>query len=204
MTDSRLPRTYDSDDVRRMLLLQSGELEQMEVLVTRHRTKLIQFLKRMTGSIHVAEDLAQDVLLSVFLARANYQPAAEFTTWLFCIATNRARKWARRHALTQESLDTLHPRQTRAFASSTVQDPEHALLNRECSQQIEKALASLPERQRRAVRLAKFEGCEYTEIAARMGCSVSAVKSILFRTHTTLRETLGKFQPAQPNRIPKG
>jgi RNA polymerase sigma-70 factor, ECF subfamily len=205
MTDSRpATRTYDSDDVRRMLLLQNGELDQMEILATRHRTKLVQFLKRMTGSTSVAEDLAQDVLLSVFLARDSYQPAAEFTTWLFCIATNRARKWARRRAMAQESLDHLAPRQTRAFASSRVADPEHALLSRECSQQIQRALEALPERQRCAVRLAKFEGCEYTEIAARMGCSVSAVKSILFRTHCALRETLGKYQPAQPNRTAKG
>jgi len=199
-----MTRHYDSDDVQRMLLLQSGELEQMEVLASRHRTKLIQFLKRMTGSTHVAEDLAQDVLLSVFQARGSYQPAAEFTTWLFCIATNRARKWARRKALAQESLDNLAPRQLRAFGSSRIADPECALLNRECAQHVQKALDALPERQRCAVRLAKFEGCEYTEIAERMGCSVSAVKSILFRTHCALRVTLGDYEPAQPNRRSKG
>jgi RNA polymerase sigma-70 factor (ECF subfamily) len=205
MTDTRhATRKYESDDVRRMLLLQEGEIEQLDVLVSRHRNKLIQFLKRMTGSTQVAEDLAQDVLLSVFQARTSYQPAAEFTTWLFCIATNRARKWARRRVLAQESLDNLAPRQLRAFASSRVADPEHALLNRECSQRIQQALETLPERQRCAVRLAKFEDCEYTEIAERMGCSVSAVKSILFRTHSTLRDTLREYEPAQQNREARG
>jgi RNA polymerase sigma-70 factor (ECF subfamily) len=206
MTDSRpSTRKYDSDDVRRMMLLQDGELEQMEILVARHRTKLIQFLRRMTGSIHVAEDLAQDVLLSVYMARGSYQPAAEFTTWLYCIATNRARKWARRRALAQECLDGLAPRQAHRFVSSHQPDPERALLEREFSQRIEKALAQLPERQRCAVRLAKFEGYEYTEIAARMGCSVSAVKSILFRTHSTLRQSLGEYQAqAQPDATAEG
>lgn len=205
MTDSRIThRTYDSDDVRRMLRLQHGDLEQMDILAARHRTRLVQFLKRMTKNTEAAEDLAQDVLLSVYQSRSTYQPAAEFTTWLFCIATNRARKWARRRALSMESIDNLQPRQTRAFAASRAADPERALLSRECSQRIQKALSDLPERQRCAVRLAKFEDCEYTEIAQRMGCTVSAVKSILFRTHCTLRETLGEYQPAQPKRTAEG
>ncbi|MCC6392243.1 MAG: RNA polymerase sigma factor [Bryobacterales bacterium] len=177
-----------SDDVRMMLLVKAGHAEQMEVLVERHRRRLIQHLKRMVRNADIAEELAQDVFLSVFQARERYEPTAEFTTWLFRIATNRALKWIRRQRLAgRESLETAHPVPVYQWSLERTQNPERLHMEREARGRVHKAIHALPPRQRDAVLLHKFEGYDYNEVAERLGCSVSAVKSILFRTYLSLR-----------------
>lgn len=186
-----------SDDIQRMLLLGHGQTEQMDVLAERHRGKLVQFICRMTRDYETAEDLAQEVLLSVYLAREHYQPAAEFTTWLYCIAVNRVRKWARGRR-SFESIESLPPSSFRRIAETAGPNPERRLLQREAAGRVHSAILALPERQREAVRLQRFEECDYQEIAERMGTSVAAVKSILFRTHTALRKSLEEQVQPEP------
>lgn len=179
-----------SEDVRSMLRLKSGVDEEMATLVARHERKLVQFIGRMVSDKAVAQELAQEVFLRVYLARHTYEPAAEFTTWLYCIAANHARKWIRRQRRLHQDIDALTPKALHRWTADYTPTPEKLLLERERHARAEHIINSLPERQKAAVILHKYEGCEYREIARRLDCSVSAVKSILFRTHSALRGSL--------------
>jgi RNA polymerase sigma-70 factor (ECF subfamily) len=144
----------------------------------------------------VAEELAQEVFLRVYLSRGNYQPTARFTTWLYRIANNRALNWIRDHSdeTRRESLDSTPLRgMRRQFADEKATIAER-LLDRESETEfqatIRHAILALPERQRAAVLMHKYEGLEYTQIAEVLGCNVSTVKSILWRAYTTLRTRL--------------
>ena len=179
-----------SDDVRSMLRLKSGADDEMNVLVARHERKLVHFIARMVSDNAVAQELAQEVFLRVYLARHTYEPAAEFTTWLYCIAATHARKWIKRQRRFHQDINALSPKALHRWTAEYTPTPEKLLLEQERYSRADRIINSLPERQKAAVILHKYEGCEYREIARRLDCSISAVKSILFRTHSTLRGSL--------------
>jgi RNA polymerase sigma-70 factor (ECF subfamily) len=183
-------------DAQLMLRVKEGKEECFEQLAARHRRRLIHWLFRMVQDRAIAEELAQEVFLRVYLSRANYQPTARFTTWLYRIANNRALNWIRDHAdeTQRESLDATPLRGLRrqfADANCTIAD---RMLDREAEtefqQTIRNAIIALPERQRAAVLMHKYDGMEYTQIAEALDCNVSTVKSILWRAYTTLRTRL--------------
>jgi RNA polymerase sigma-70 factor (ECF subfamily) len=140
----------------------------------------------------IAEELAQDVFLRVYRARASYEPSAKFTTWLYCIATNvalnhlRDGKWARRTDTIDDPEDDLG----RALAAP---DPnvEQRLVAQAAGFEIRQAVLELPAKQRAAVILHKYQELDYRQIAEALRCSESAVKSLLFRAYESLRGRLG-------------
>ena len=179
-----------SEDVECMLRLKGGRDKEMEVLVARHQRRLIHFLERMVVDREIAEDLAQEVFLRVYLARHSYEPVAEFTTWLFCIAANQARKWISRERRLYDEISTVSPRALHRYSADRVKTPEQLALLGEKRRKVQAAIGSLPARQRDAIVLHRYEEREYSEIASRMDCSLGAVKSLLFRTHSSLRPRL--------------
>jgi RNA polymerase sigma-70 factor, ECF subfamily len=188
-------------DAQLMLSVKAGRDECFEQLTARHRRRLIHWLFRMVQDRAIAEELAQEVFLRVYLSRANYEPTARFTTWLYRIANNRALNWIRDHAHEnqRESLDSTPLRGLRRqFADQSSNIAEH-LVEREAETEFQRmvrsAVQALPERQRMAVLMHKYEGMEYTQIAEALDCHVSSVKSILWRAYTTLRVRLACFSP---------
>jgi RNA polymerase sigma-70 factor (ECF subfamily) len=177
----------DLDDIELMLGLKNGEAQFMEGLLKRHRNSLVYFLYRMVQDPAVAEELAQDVFLRVFRARENYEPSAHFSTWLYRIAANLAINWVRDSRLERNTLSLERLVVTRAAATAT---PEQELLRRERLRRVRAAIGTLPKRQRAAVLLHKYDELEYAQIAEVLGCSLSAVKSLLNRAYITLRQRL--------------
>ncbi len=183
-------------DTQLMLLVKEGQEECFEQLAARHRRRLIHWLFRMVQDRAVAEELAQEVFLRVYLSRGNYQPTARFTTWLYRIANNRALNWIRDHSdeTRRESLDSTPLRGLRRQFADEKATIAERLLDRESETEfqatIRHAILALPARQRAAVLMHKYEGLEYTQIAEVLGCNVSTVKSILWRAYTTLRTRL--------------
>ena len=153
---------------------------------------MIHFLHRMVQNDAVAEELSQEVFLRVYKSRGSYQPSAKFTTWLFRIATHLALNWIRdgRNEKSQTSLD----KETADGASRQVPDRrrtvEQELLYQAKLREVRQAIQSLPAKQRAAVMMHKYEEMEYAQIAGVIGCSESAVKSLLFRAYEALRERL--------------
>jgi RNA polymerase sigma-70 factor, ECF subfamily len=183
-------------DTELMLNVKAGKQECFDQLAGRHRRRLIHWLYRMVQDRAIAEELAQEVFLRVYLSRESYEPTAKFTTWLYRIANNRALNWIRDHAneSQRESLDATPLRGLRRQFADQAGTIAERLVERESETEfqhfVRSAVSSLPERQRAAVFMHKYEGLEYAQIADALDCNVSTVKSILWRAYTTLRVRL--------------
>lgn len=182
-----------------MLQVRDGSATAFEELVMRYQVRLITVLEHLVHGREQAEDLAQEVFLRVYRARKNYVPGAKFSTWLFTIANNVAsnalRSRARRREVNVSSdpnEDASHPLERMAKAASALM-PARQLDRIEMSEVLRAAIDSLNERQRMALLLSKFEGMCYTDIAETMGLSVQAVKSLLSRARTNLKELLEPY-----------
>lgn len=185
-------------DVELMLGVKAGDEACFERLLAKYRTPLVSFLYRMVRNQATAEDLAQEAFLRVFRARKDYVPGAKFTTWLFRIATNLALnslRDSRRHLrdLSVDQADEDHGPALDLIDPSV--EIEEALVERERVKRIWAAIEALPEKQRVAVLLHKYQDLGYDEIARILGCSESALKSLLFRAYETLRVRLAPLAP---------
>jgi len=185
-------------DVQLMLDVKAGDEQSFALLLHRYRTPLVNFLYRMVRNREQAEDLAQEVFIRVYRARADYVPSAKFTTWLFRIATNLALNSVRdtRHQRMELSLDA--PVTVDAedgderpldVAEKNPNIEEH-LVQEAQRDMIRHAIDKLPEKQRAAVLLHKYQDLDYGEISKILQCSESALKSLLFRAYESLRVEL--------------
>ncbi len=179
-----------------MLGVKQGDEVSFELLLQRYRRPLCHFLNRMVRDTAQAEDLAQEVFLRVYRARREYEPSAKFTTWLFRIATNLALNSLRdgRHRQLEISLDAPAESEDGSEIPVEVADRapvvEEQLVERDRVEVVRRAIFALPENQRAAVLLHKYQDLDYDEIARILGCSVSALKSLLFRAYEALRVEL--------------
>src|SRR5262245_59087547 len=183
-------------DIRLMLRVRDDDSAAFAELVERFQHRLVAVMGHLVGNTDEAEDLAQEVFLRVYRIRKKYRPKAKFSTWLFTIANNLAlnalRDRKRRPVLPLEVRETrpLGPRPTEAAAAARDAPPAHGLQQQELAAVIRGALDDLNERQRVAIVLNKFEDMNYAEIAEVMGLTTKAVKSLLSRARTKLRESL--------------
>ena len=185
-------------DVQLMLDVKAGDEQSFALLLQRYRSPLVNFLYRMVRNREQAEDLAQEVFIRVYRARADYVPSAKFTTWLFRIATNLALNSLRdtRHQRMEISLDAPVTADAEDGDERTLDvadkhpDIEQHLLEETRKAMIKHAIDKLPEKQRAAVLLHKYQELDYGEIAKILACSESALKSLLFRAYETLRVDL--------------
>jgi len=182
-------------DAQLMLRVRDGDETSFTLLLERHRAPVVHFLYRMVGNQAVSEELAQEVFFRVYKSRGSYEPTAKFTTWLFRIATHLALNSIRdrKKEKGQQSLDEELPdgreRQV-ADGNATV---EQSMLNDVRIREVRSAIEALPEKQRAAVLMHKYEGLGYAQISKALECSESATKSLLFRAYETLRVRLAHF-----------
>jgi RNA polymerase sigma-70 factor (ECF subfamily) len=192
-------------DVQLMLDVKAGDEQSFELLLQRYRTPLVNFLFRMVRAREEAEDLAQEVFLRVYRARKDYVPSAKFTTWLFRIATNLALNSVRdnRHQRMEISLDapvTVDAEDGDEKALDIAEkhpNIEQYLVEEARKKMIRHAIDKLPEKQRAAVLLHKYQELDYGDIARILECSESALKSLLFRAYETLRVELAPLVARQ-------
>jgi RNA polymerase sigma-70 factor, ECF subfamily len=190
-------------DVQLMLDVKAGDERSFELLLRKYRTPLVNFLYRMVRDSAVAEDLAQEVFLRVYRARKEYAPSAKFTTWMFRIATNLALNSVRdnRNRQMEISIDRAVDIGDDERPAMEVQDltptVEQYLIARSRSEMILRAIDALPEKQRAAVLLHKYQELDYDDIARILDCSESALKSLLFRAYETLRTALAPLLNAE-------
>jgi RNA polymerase sigma-70 factor (ECF subfamily) len=189
--------TSSDSDVALMARVRDGDTEALRELIERHQRAVINTIHRAIGDAREAEDLAQRVFLQVYRSAKRYKPTAKFTTWLFTITRNTILNEHRRRARhAAESLDALQrPRDAAGGGGwlapdAATPDPSQEVAERELQGQILEAIQQLPEAQRTAVILCRYEGLSYEEIARVLGCSISATKSLLHRARLTLKEKL--------------
>jgi RNA polymerase sigma-70 factor (ECF subfamily) len=179
-------------DAELMLRVRSGDDASFARLLQRHRAPVIHFLYRMVQNQAIAEELGQEVFMRVYRARATYEPSAKFTTWLFRIATHLALNHLRDGK--PERLTGSLDQDSEAAPALQVADRqpsvEQKLVYAVKLEEVRRAIRGLPEKQRAAVLMHKYEQMEYSQIARVLECSESAVKSLLFRAYETLRARL--------------
>ncbi len=179
-------------DLELMLRVRFGDPESFGELLRRYRTPLVSYFNRLLRDPALAEDLAQEVFLRVYQARERYQPEAQFSTWLYRIATNLAINTIRdrRQVESRSGQENLQHESAAAQIADPKPTTEQALIEASRGQMIRRLLEALPENQRTAVILHKYQGLDYRQIAKIMGVSLSAVKSLLFRAYESLRTRL--------------
>ena len=179
-------------DAELMLRVKDGDGASFGVLLEKHRLSVIHFLYRMVQNHAVAEELAQEVFLRVYRSRSTYEPTAKFTTWLFRIATHLALNSLRdgKNDRRQERLDDDSFESPARQVFDTRPSVEAVMVKEARLQEVRRAVAGLPGKQRAAVLMHKYQEMEYSQIASVLNCSESAVKSLLFRAYETLRARL--------------
>jgi len=179
-------------DLDLMLRVRDGDAVSFEVLLRRYRLPMVSFFRRMVRDQTLAEDLAQEVFLRVYKSRERYQPNARFTTWLYRIATNLALNAIRdrRDEMSGVGDDDSDGHSILQQFASPLPNAENTLVALERAKIIRQAVESLPENQRAAVILHKYQEVDYRQIAGILNVSESAVKSLLFRAYESLRARL--------------
>jgi len=185
-------------DAALMLRVREGDRSAFETLVEKYKQPVVNLVARTIGDLTEAEDVAQHVFVQVYKSAHRYEVTAKFSTWLFTIARNLSLNEIRRRSRHRaDSLDETfsdddeHPMRqapdTRSFG------PTDQLLQGELEAKVEEAIAALPEKQRTAMLMCRHEEFSYEQIAAVIGCSLSATKSLIHRARESLRERLKPY-----------
>ncbi len=175
--------------------VKQGDTDALSDLIEAHQHRVIGTVAKMLGDDGDAEDIAQQVFIRVWKSAARYEPTAKFTTWLFKITRNLVfNELRRRKRHPAQSLDdTSEDRQPLQAPDPGAKAPDESLLNEEMQVAIQQAIDALPEVQRMAIILRRYDDVPYEEIGEVLGLSVQAVKSVLFRARTELREKLKRY-----------
>jgi len=203
--DRDSPVVHTDPDVELMLRFQNGDLAAFEALFARHSRALVSFAYRFVRNLAVAEELAQDTFLRVHDAANGYRASARFTTWLYRIATNVCLNEVRRPRFraVHQSLDgpqddpDMRPLE---LIDSRSDDPLALIHEKTVARALRTALAHLPEKQRLAFILNKYQELSYAEVAEVMRTSEKAVKSLIHRAKEALAARLRTSVPELLNR----
>ena len=182
------------DDAALMAETARGDIAAFQQLVERHQALVVGTVGRMLGNNSDVEDVAQQVFVRVWKSAARYRPTAKFTTWLLTITRNLVfNETRRRKRHPGDLLDVHEGEEALALVDSAGRVPDEQLLEAELQQAIDQAILALPEKQRMAVVLRRYEDKSYEEIGQVLGLSIAAVKSLLFRARTELRGALNRY-----------
>lgn len=147
------------------------------------------------GFIHdaaEAEDIAQDVFIQVYESLEKFRGDCKFSTWLYRIAVNRSINYrkSRLFRMKKVSLDICD------CVDFLAEDglPQQMIEKEELMELLHHAVNSLPERQKTALVLNKYDELSYKEVAEVMGISVSSVESLLFRAKSRLEQVFGNYK----------
>lgn len=196
--DDEADRLESNDrDVELMGMISAGDMRAFEELVERHQRAVIGTVAKMLGNASEAEDIAQQVFVRIWKSAGRYEAQAKFTTWLFTITRNLVfNEVRRRQRKPTVSVDEREETTHRTVEDLQAISPDDEMLQSELEEAIDRAIQSLPEKQRMAVVLRRYEEMPYEEIAAVLEMSIPAIKSLLFRARTQLKEALQRYLDA--------
>ena len=186
--------SIDEENVRLMMQVRDGDMRAFERLMELNQRAVIGTVARMLNNVDDAHDIAQQVFVRVWRSAERYEPSAKFTTWLFTITRNLVFNEMRRRSRKRElSLEAQVEEHHRDHAAPQRNNPDAAAQQTELELAIDRAIRSLPDKQRLAVSLRRYEDMPYEEICEILGMSLSAVKSLLFRARNDLKEKLAGY-----------
>ena len=181
-------------DLALMSRVAQADENAFETLIERHQGAVIGMVAKMLGNASDAEDIAQQVFIRLWKSAPRYNPTAKFTTFLYTITRNLVFNESRRRSRKKEfSMDEREDDYHLQTPDSNNASPDEKMLHSELQTSVDRAIAALPEKQRLAVILRRYEELPYDEIGAILGLSKPAVKSQLFRARNTLRDALQSY-----------
>ena len=184
-------------DVELMGKVGAGDIRAFEELVERHQRAVICTVAKMLGNASDAEDIAQQVFVRIWKSAVRYEAQAKFTTWLFTITRNLVfNEVRRRQRKPTVSVDEREETTHRTVEDLQAVSPDDEMLQTELEEAIDRAIQGLPDKQRMAVVLRRYEEMPYEEIAAVLEMSIPALKSLLFRARAHLKEALQRYLDA--------
>ena len=175
------------NDTELMIRLAEGDMAALGDIARKHQDKILSLSYRVLGDWHRAEDVAQETFLRVHRAAKNYKPKAKFTTWLYRIVVNLCFDEQRKQTKAIAPLENVDP-------VVLVKSDSNAAERKEVVKLVKTAVNELPERQRLAVILHRYDGLSHGEISEVTGWTQSAVESLLVRAYANLREKLDKMK----------
>jgi RNA polymerase sigma-70 factor (ECF subfamily) len=178
---------HEPNDAELMSRLAEGDASALGELARRHQGRILELAFRTLGRWDLAEDVAQETFLRVYRAAKHYRPDAKFTTWLYRIVVNLCLDEQRRWAKAGAPLDSVAPE----GLSTTNGDPTE---RKEVAELVRGAVQELPERQRVAIILYRYDGLNHAQISEVTGWTQSAVESLLVRAYANLRGKLAKVK----------
>ncbi len=192
-------KSYEDDpDVKLMLEFQAGDKASFEKLMVKYYPRILNFIYRFIPSREVSEDIAQEAFMRVYKSVQSYRPQSKFNTWLFTIAKNLSLNELRKNKKKGASLDAPIKSSEGSFIrqveDKNALNPSDDLIQSEVSQVVKAAIEELPENQRMAVLLRRYENLSYDEIAKTMNTTAKAVKSLLSRAKENLKVRLASFK----------
>jgi RNA polymerase sigma-70 factor (ECF subfamily) len=176
-------------DNQLMVEFQRGDESAFALLLERHRKRVLNTAYHFLGDRDSAQDVAQEVFVKVYTSGKAYRPDAAFTTWLYRITANACLDAIRKRKRSRLDVPDTLPECVLDPAAS----PEEQAHASELARQVNAAIAKLPENQRLAVVLHRYEELSYKQIADVLKMSVASVESLLFRAKRSLRESLSSY-----------
>ncbi len=177
-----------------VLAMQGGDENAFEHLIEAYSERAYALFVRFTGQHEGAEDLVQELFLRVWRARDRYLPTARFSTWMYRIAFNlAANAGERRRNRASLSLQAIHGDESETqtqLEDEMIPQPSQGMERQDVVNRVQDAIASLPENQRMALILARYEDQSHQEVGDAIGISAKAVKSLIHRARETLRTLL--------------
>jgi RNA polymerase sigma-70 factor (ECF subfamily) len=177
--------TYDHDAELIHRVAQGSE-KAFEKLVKKYQHSIFNTIYRYIGNYDDVEDVAQDVFIKVWRHAKSFRGKSKFSTWLYRITVNHCLNYRTKHRRRPVSLNEMTEKER--IPESLIVEVDHE--QRRKAEIVRKAIEELPERQRIALVLSKYEGRTYKEIAEMMKASVSSIESLIFRAKSALREKL--------------
>lgn len=194
MSDQENSVDENAIDVSLMLKVRDGDIHAFEELVERYQGAVVGTVAKMLNCRSEAEDIAQQVFIRLWKSAKRYKEQAKFTTFLFTITRNLVfNESKKRSKRKQVSLEERAEDSHLEIAEDHHTTPDNTILQAELRHAVDLAIQELPEKQRMAVILRRYEQLPYEEIADVLNLTVSAVKSQLFRARGTLKESLAKY-----------
>lgn len=197
MTVSSNPYLEDPD-VLLFLEFQRGDRLAFEKLMEKYYKRILNFIYRFTADSALAEDLTQEVFIRVYNSVSSYRPQSKFQTWVYTIARNislnQLRYQKKKWVSLDEAFETEDGEVKRQVMDLTGESPDQEILRQERLEAIEDAINSLPENQRMALILRRYDEFSYEKIARIMNCSLEAVKSLLSRARENLKTRLSRLE----------
>lgn len=182
------------EDAKSMLAFKDGDKSSFDIILIKYEKSLINFIYRFFGNQIDAEEIAQEVFLKIYLSAKSYSPSAKYSTWFYRVAMNLCIDYQRKRKLNTVPLDnpigTDEGEIIREISDMSYRTPDVSVEKKHISETIHSAFYSLPANQRIALSLKIYDDKSYKEISDILGCSVSAVESLLFRARQLLRSKL--------------